>query len=190
MSLSLANNNLCYVGIDVGVKGAVAVITGRQVELFDTPAFKTKEKGKSRSQYSLLEMVPILRDLPVRPTVVVIEDPGFITAGKLALASLQRGLGYWQAICATLNYPVDTVKPWGWKSRILVGRVPQGLFADKEAIKYSAHELFPEIAHLITTPDRAEALYMALYGKLKWGEGNVLRNSQDDVSRASTTTDT
>ncbi len=173
-----------FIGIDPGVTGALVVRrrSGETIwSVHRTPVIKIKRKYQGednktkisyRTYYDPAAMVKLLRQYP-ECEVVVIEEIGVLATGKLAIASLNRGMAYWHMAAVACGYPVTLVKPEIWKPEMLKGRLPKGVkYSDKEAVRMAALNQFPALADDMQTPgeaDVAEAAYLATYGQLKWG---------------------
>lgn len=160
---------MIYIGIDPGVSGAVAVIDGDTVRLFDVPTRKAT-KGEA---YLAGEMADLIRglagDTPHRSCFVVLEEAEAPRLGLQAKASgnttaavkIGRGIGLWEGIVAALGIPYEIERAGVWKR-------PFKLTAgDKTASRARACELFPAYRAELTKrrPDYSEALLLAEWGR-------------------------
>lgn len=172
----------CYVGIDPGLSGGVAVIPASgYVEIYDPPTFEVEcrrgKKGGHRREYDIAGMTQILKDvlalnwgpsLADCPVLVCLEvqqpmpsDSRFGKQGSIQTFSLGYGYGLWRGVVGALGIPCELVRPAAWKG-------PRGLLAglpkEKEASRMRAIELFPGAAPLLSRKKdegRAEALLIA-----------------------------
>lgn len=174
-----------FIGIDPGVTGALVVRQRDNVwSVHRTPVIKIKRKFQGednqtkisyRTYYDPAAMFKLLKLYP-ECEVVVIEEIGVLATGKLAIASLNRGMAYWHMAAVACGYPVTLVKPEIWKPEMLKGRLPKGVkYSDKEAVRMAALNQFPALCEHMQTPgeaDVAEAAYLATYGQIKWGMQN------------------
>ena len=126
-----------YVGIDLGIKGALSVISGNALSLFPF----TGNFGESRKRtMSPSELGWLLEDIINSKTYIAIESPMLISPGKKAIASIHKHYGVFQGILR--NFPADRLwvpKPNQWKS------ITQFRGSDKNLMKMYASELFPKV---------------------------------------------
>lgn len=155
------------IGIDPGQTGAVAIITDKEVNLYDTPT-ETVKKGKSnKTEHLPAGMASLLRGH--YPCHVFIESvhsmPG---QGVASMFGFGKGFGIWIGILAALEIPYTFVTPQAWKKALLPGQ------SDKDAARGRAMQLFPfQTPLLLRKKDigRADALLIAEYGRrqIDWG---------------------
>ena len=156
---------MTIIGIDPGLSGAIAILDGNVVELFDVPSTKITKGKTSKTDYLPYEMAATLRRywLPNGNVHVFIEKvhamPG---QGSVSMFRFGEGYGLWLGIIAACGYPVTKVTPQAWKKLIMAG------MGDKDAARTRAQELFPEkMGELSRKKDigRADALLIAEYGR-------------------------
>jgi len=145
-----------FVGIDIGLEGAIAAIDEHRnvLCLHDTPLIKAK-----RHDYDVAGMYALLTDLHRQHPhmLAVIEEaqamPGM---GQSSRLSLGKGFGFWVGMLVG-KVPYVTVRPGTWKKEL-------ALPADKELVRKKASAFFPGAA-LTRKKDhnRAEALFLAHY---------------------------
>lgn len=146
--------------------GAVCVIQGETVRVFDTPL--------SVGQYDPAAMSQLLQGL--RGIALIESVHAMPKQGLSSTFNFGRGLGLWEGICAASGIEVTKVSPQKWKSGY-----PELQGLDRKAAKAKARELAarlkPELADSFKRArddGRAEALLMALY----------LRGTTCDTSKA------
>ena len=164
---------MIYIGIDPGVSGAVAVIDGETVTLYDVPT----RKGTRGEVYLAGKMADILRPYGKQSFAMLEEvsaPRGRIDQGELARVGVgsQRtavkigyGLGLWEMACAALYISYELTRPQAWKKEF---RLTEG---DKKASRARACELFPTYRDTLAKkrPDFSEALLLAEYGRRRVG---------------------
>jgi len=144
-------------GIDPGVTGAIAILSGSGTTytVEDIPSMAADKKGK-RNQINPLGIRDILEDSGVE--VVFLEKTHAMPGSTVVAHSQGDSRGCIRSVCAILGIPVEYVTPKTWKKYY-------GLGKDKEVCRAKAIELFPN-APLGRKKDhnRAEALLIAKYG--------------------------
>jgi crossover junction endodeoxyribonuclease RuvC len=159
---------LIIIGIDPGLNGAVGVIDERldprcRAKVFDTPTM-TVSGEKDKRVYNKAPMASLLTPYVGQDVLVVLESVHSMPKQGVASSfSFGRGLGMWEGIIAALALPLEMPSPQRWKKEMLAD---QG--KSKDAARYKAVQLFPEIADqfkLVKHDGRAEALLMAVYGQ-------------------------
>lgn len=160
---------MIFLGVDIGVTGAIAAIDGRgSVVVYDIPVI-VRERSKAMVKRSvdprgLMELVRLC----VRPEMActaVIEDVHPMT-GSLnspqATGSLMHSRGVIEAVLAIARVPVKVVAPQRWKRAFgLIG-------AGKDAGRFMAMELFSCTANNLQRKkhhNRADALLLAEYAR-------------------------
>lgn len=158
---------MIYIGIDPGLRGAVAIIDGTDVKLFDVP---TAETGKgTRRDYLIANMSSIV-DVPAGNVFSVIEAVHSMPKQGVASSfSFGRGLGIWEGILSAYRIPYAKVAPQTWKKAML-GDMPRD---NKDSSRIAATRLFPNASDMLSRKKddgRAEALLMAEYGRRLHGK--------------------
>lgn len=147
---STAGAGNTFIGIDPGLKGAVAALTadGRLLHLSNLPA-----KGR---EYQIDALADLLSSLS--PAVVAVEVvhplPG---EGRVSSFRLGYGLGLVLGVCAALGNRITLVDPRVWKRHHELTGQPKAASLDR------ARQLYPEHAAQITDHNRAEALLIAVW---------------------------
>lgn len=170
------------VGIDPGLEGAIAVLAGPMVRVWDVPTLEVvvskrrsratgKIATKKRQRYNLVEMARIVKRIRAYAqtndchVVTWIEDVHAMPEqGVASMFSMGRGLGSWEGIVAACGLSLEHVAPRTWKHKMM-----SGMGKEKEASVYKAQELWPQ-AELVTPRGRrlhgrADALLIAEYGR-------------------------
>lgn len=149
-----------YIGIDPGLSGAVAVLSGAlglEFTLLDTPVAMV---GKKR-EYVAVRMVELLRPYAENSVAALESVHSMPKQGVASAFNLGRGLGLWIGILAALGISCDMVPPQRWK-----GVMMDGMGKEKDAARLRAMQLFPAASdHLALKKHhgRAEALLIAEY---------------------------
>lgn len=147
-------------GIDVGKKGAIAIIDGDKV--LDTYRFKM-QNGQAETFGYVLDARDMMDWLTTKPFFVnhaFIENMGIQPAhGLKTAACLHCILGGVMALLSNMSIKYSFVRPPKWKKYYdLIGK-------KKRASCDRAMELFPEIGHIkVKDADIAEAILIANYG--------------------------
>jgi len=145
-----------YVGIDLGVTGAVAILFGSNVILDDVT---TTEYARGRRMVDprwASDLLAALQNPEIRAVFEFVRPwpkNGAITNHGLGMTE-----GAWRAVLSMLSIPLRVVTPQDWKREYRLTR------ASKDASRARAIELFPSMRDsLIRKKDhnRAEALLLA-----------------------------
>lgn len=157
------------VGIDPGLKGAVAVLRGHVVEIYDMPTFSGGKEQNHAALADLLRSIAGLHvDGAVLPSLHVGLEKASTRPGQAAQAVLKSGTNYGAilGVLASLGLEYSEITPVKWKNVMLAG------FADKKDKANSekrACQLYPSEASRFRTPrgalldGRCEALLIARY---------------------------
>lgn len=153
--------------IDPGLTGAIARMSldpkGEiiETEVIDTPIFTVLMNGKKRSKFDVHAMANLVRTNPP-PNLIIIESVHAMPRdGGMQAFSLGYGLGIWAGLLEPFN--VELVSPQKWKRGMKL------IKEDKEKSRLMAIENFPGLSERLSRKkdhNRAEALLLALYGKL------------------------
>jgi hypothetical protein len=159
---------MIYIGIDPGLSGAVATISGTDVKLYDTP---TAETGKgTKRDYLIANMSSILYKIYEDSFCVLEAVHSMPKQGVASSFSFGRGLGIWEGILSAHNIPYAKVAPQTWK-KAMIADMPRD---NKDSSRIAATRLFPNAVDMLSRKKddgRAEALLMAEYGRrLKYGQ--------------------
>ena len=150
------------VGIDPGIRGALAVIVMTMdrpfqvVDAIDIPTIGTK--AKERVNVHAVQGW-ILQHGPFRDFIE--RGQAMPRQGASSGYKFGRAVGAIEATIALCNVPLEIIEPSMWKRALrLKGK-------DKEGSRQKALELFPHAQHLLARKkdhQRAEAMLIALYG--------------------------
>jgi hypothetical protein len=159
------------IGIDTGLKGAIAILDGEEITLHSMPIYAAK-RGNEIDTAALCEILrpyagtakaalevasaPRMRPGQQRPAG---EDAGAVS-GRGAL-KIGVTWGTIRGVLVALGIAVEYVRPQLWKPRVGVHG------SDKAESKARACELYPQIAADLTKrrADFAESLLIATYLK-------------------------
>jgi crossover junction endodeoxyribonuclease RuvC len=149
------------IGIDPGLSGALAVLTGDGVlvTVSDTPVLTLSTSRGTRQAYDVPGMVALLAPYGGPGTHVIIEEAQSMPGqGVRSMFTTGYGYGLWTGVIVALHLPHSSVRPHTWKTAL-------GLGKDKEHARLRAQQLYPG-ADLRRKRDhgRAEALLLAWYG--------------------------
>ena len=157
---------MIYIGIDPGLRGAVAFIPeGGLITVADTPTMVV-EGDKLRHKYNTAAMAELLRpyQYATKDTLVILESVHSMPKQGVASSfTFGEGLGMWEGIIAAYGLPLEKPSPQRWKKEMMAD-----MGKDKDAARYKATWLFPEMAEQLSRKKddgRAEALLMAEYGR-------------------------
>lgn len=151
-----------YIGIDTGLSGAVAIIYGDSIQIFDAPTTTIKSGKKNKRKYIESVMVDILEPFKEDSHVCIEAVHSMPGQGVAAMFSMGEGYGLWRGIVATLRIPYTLVTPQAWKKEMMAG-----MGKEKAASCLRAQQLYPD-AELFTPRGRAldgrgDALLIATY---------------------------
>lgn len=144
------------VGIDPGLKGAVA--------LFNPDDYRVEDMPVSPQGVDPIALSELLGSW--HPSYVFVEDNRAQGGnGSLANFSMGHSMGSIIAVVLMMGIPLHRVRPQAWQQGVGLGNVKA---ADrKEASRQRARELFPSVAPLLARKadhNRAEALLIAAFG--------------------------
>ena len=151
------------IGIDPGLSGAVAVLTGSDsLIVIDMPTMTVERNGKSKRQVSASELAEIIYGAKNDDTHVFVEKVSAMAGqGVTSVFSFGRSFGMIEGILAAFKLPVTYVAPATWVKAVGRG---QG----KDASRARAMELFPNNQadfKLKKFDGRADAALIAYWGK-------------------------
>ncbi|MDR1515311.1 MAG: hypothetical protein LBS45_06420 [Synergistaceae bacterium] len=150
------------IGIDPGVKGAIAAInvqTLEVIEVVDTPVVE--------KMYDISEMAAVIRHMSLFGVAVVTLEQGQAMPGQgvTSTFSTGRGFGIWEGVLGALDVPYRVVRPHVWTKKVLAGVPGEG---KERSIRFALQmfpgcELTPKGSHK-PRDGRADALSLAYYG--------------------------
>lgn len=150
------------IGIDPGLSGAVAVLTGTDsLSVFDMPTMTVERNGKAKRQVSASELAEIIYIMKNDDCHVYCERVGAMAGqGVTSVFSFGRSFGMIEGILAALHLPVTYVAPATWVKAVGRG---QG----KDASRARAMEIFPNNQtdfKRVKDDGRADAALIAYWG--------------------------
>lgn len=160
---------MIYVGIDPGLSGAVAAITGDELTIIDTPILKVgnKREMNTKAAAAILKSMRVTKgneswSLPNKQPAILCAIEKVHSMPKQGVSSVwsfAKNFGQWLGILAALGIPHELVTPQAWK-RMMMNGMPK----EKDASIQRVHQLFPEAdVTLKKHHGRADALLMAEY---------------------------
>ena len=152
-------------GIDPGLDGGLAILSGSHIELLETIPTE-KKTGFIKRQVDAQKLSNILR---VYPDIIcylegVASRPG---QGVASVFSFGDTYGAIRGVLGALNIPVYTVTPSKWKKALSVSNKEDSLKAIKD--------LYPLLRMRKKDHNLAEAILIALYGQKE------RENEQNDI---------
>jgi len=150
------------IGIDPGLSGAVAVLTGTDsLAVFDMPTMTVERNGKAKRQVSASELAEIIYIMKNDNCHVYCERVGAMAGqGVTSVFSFGRSFGMIEGILAAFKLPVTYVAPATWVKAVGRG---QG----KDASRARAMEIFPNNQtdfKRVKDDGRADAALIAYWG--------------------------
>lgn len=152
------------IGIDPGVSGAVAVVSGDVVYCHDMPTIEIR--GKRHVDAS--ELVDILAGECEfgKPMVVLEHVQGVQGTGATSAFSFGRSFGLVEGVVAGLGMPMTLVRPQVWTKALGVSR-------DKGAHRAAAKRLWPTHQDLfarVKDDGRADAALLCHWYSRRWND--------------------
>ena len=150
------------IGIDPGLSGAVAVLTGTDsLSVFDMPTMTVERNGKAKRQVSASELAEIIYIMKNDDCHVFVEKVSAMAGqGVTSVFSFGRSFGMIEGILAAFKLPVTYVAPATWVKAVGRG---QG----KDASRARAMEIFPNNQtdfKRVKDDGRADAALIAYWG--------------------------
>lgn len=148
------------IGIDVGLSGAIAMMTGETLTgIVDMPTVTLERNGKSKRQISIPELIQIIDTF--KPEEAYIEKV-FAMAGQgvTSVFSFGRSLGAIEGVIAARSIKATLITPQTWQKAM-------GVTGGKDGARARAMELFPwNVDYFKRKKDdgRADAALIAAWG--------------------------
>lgn len=151
-----------YVGIDPGLRGAIAVLdsAGQILVVYDMPSAPVRVNGKRRHELDMAALADILGEWPLDVTAVVERVHSMPAQGVASSFSFGLVYGAIRQALACGQVPTRLVTPQVWKKYFSLG-------SGKDEARAKAAALFPAQAALFARKKddgRAESSLIALYG--------------------------
>jgi hypothetical protein len=169
-------NGTWYLGIDPGLRGALALLPpdGECIACTDTPIVHVKRGTSTRMQYAPGDMRGALVSLLAKATVSNGADspqPVHVVAvielvhalpgeGVRSVGTLMRGTGLWEGMCTGLGLSVRIVAPLAWKKHAGLLRSKKGASRVVASTMFPTLDLGPK-----SQTGRADAVLIAAYGR-------------------------
>jgi len=158
---------MIYLGIDPGLDGAVAAISGNPGDLppwvvaLDTPTAKDGTKRRylvADMRQMVIKLCFGAGGMTKDHVVAAIERVHSMPSQGVASSfTFGEGFGLWQGVLAGLGIPFDLVTPQRWKKTLL-----DGASKEKDASRIRAQQIFPSVdLKLKKHHGRADALLIA-----------------------------
>jgi len=152
---------MIVIGIDIGIKGAIAVFDdGGCRTVIDMPV-KQKASGKG-NQVDPAGLHAVLSNLGTIRACFIELVGASPQMGVTGAFSFGKSAGIVEGIVGSLGIPTKMVAPQTWKARAgLIGK-------KKDEARLLAIDLCPEVEHLLTLKkhvDRADAILICMYGE-------------------------
>ncbi|HAX91973.1 MAG TPA: hypothetical protein DCY07_07185 [Rhodospirillaceae bacterium] len=153
-----------FVGIDPGLSGALAFLSGEELDVLAMPTLTiTKAKGTRRvlDLTALANIIDNKTKNAAKVSVFIERVASMPKQGVASMFSFGESYGAIKGIVAANFLPMTLVTPVTWKAKLKVSR-------NKDDARYRASQLMPRFAHL--WPRRkddgmAEAALIAFYGQ-------------------------
>ena len=150
-----------YIGIDPGLSGAIAKVSGEDIEVWDMPTLEVRKK-RFLNATLLAELLSSIKygRTPQKCEVLLERVSARPGQGVTSMFSFGTSSGIIQGIIATLGIPLTFVTPQEWRKKM---GVPKG----KDGSRQRVLELRPDLASKFSRKKdhgRADAVLLALYG--------------------------
>ena len=156
-----------YIGIDPGVRGAIAVLQGTAAFVYDMPIIDVGKGGKERNVVDAPALTMLLHKIIAEHRACDmrgwIEEVGSRSTDS-GMRAFRFGMGYGVilGVLGALGVPYRQVRPQVWKARWqLIGK-------DKSYSLLAARHTYPALVDQLRRAKddgRAEALLIAEYGR-------------------------
>ena len=145
-------------GIDPGLSGALALLSGDGIEVFDVPTLKARARGREVNWPEVARWVDAAGHIDHAVIEEVGSRPGQGVSSMFKFGYVAGGL---RGIVSAHFIPVTLVTPQQWKREMAVPK-------EKDGARARASELLPSHCHLfvrVKDHGRAEAALIALWGR-------------------------
>lgn len=153
-----------FIGIDPGLKGAIAVdrTTKGMAAVYDMPVTTIFKAGKPTTDMDKGALAAMLFALSIEGDCSVVVEEQSLRPGQRGLAKALTNYGIILGLLIANKMPYRIVRPQVWKERMV------GLKKSKGQSVKAARTLYPKLnSELLPSKDgRAEALLMAKYGQM------------------------
>ena len=150
------------IGIDPGLKGAIAVLQDNKVkEVFDVPVMP--EGKKNKRQLNSAQLVKLLKDIisDNEEVSVVVENVSAMPGqGVTSMFNFGQTFGAIKGICAALGLPIFFVRPAKWKKYFDL------INSSKDASRTKAIEMYPSLSDQLSKKkdvNKSDAILIARF---------------------------
>lgn len=189
---------MIFAGIDPGVSGAIGIIDGKDVRLFDTPTMEIEVNKsvkrildrkaaclifeeltrKDENVYVTIEKASAMMMPNKKAKVCPVCKKG-PSMGATSAFNYGRDYGCWLMLFDALAIPYSEIHPATWKKLVMANMQP-----GKDASRMRAGQLYPSAQKEITRKKdhgRAEALLIAHFGKMTYTTLRVISEQQRET---------
>lgn len=158
---------MVYIGVDPGLKGGLAAISGDGLSVAVMPTLRVGKRNKINER-ALADWFLQYLGGDARVTIEAVH--ALPREGVSASFTFGTGFGMLLGICAALSMPYQLVRPHAWQREVL-----RGYAKGSEALV--ASRLWPDACWLATERSRkphdglVDAALIAEYGRRTWKEG-------------------
>ena len=147
------------IGVDPGLDGAIALIRGSSVQVWDCPWVKAK-KGREFDVAQMAEIVAVIDSLVAGNAVASVIERGIAMPKQASNTTYKqgRGQGIWEGLLAQAGFAFELITPQSWKKSMGLSGQP------KDASRAKAAALYPSIREQLKRKKddgRAEAVLIA-----------------------------
>lgn len=154
-------------GIDPGAKGALALVEGHSVRIFDMPRLKVRRGAGDKDEVDGYALMDLLSD--TSPDVAYLELVGGMDGQSASAAfNFGRAAGAAEYLLMGLRIRHARVPPSVWKKAVKIK-------GGKDDARMEAMRRWPALAKefRVRRPDFAEAALIAEYGRLQEGANDL-----------------
>lgn len=160
--------DFCFIGVDVGLTGAVALVTEtpKPAVLTSVIDMPVTEDGKQICLPTLIRLFSVFENSGV-VTVMIEQQQAYPGEGVSSMFKHGHNFGLVKGVAAASGYPISYAAPNRWKKAM-------GCGPGKEGGRQRALELFPELKDQLKRKgdhDRADALLLAEYARKMYEAG-------------------
>lgn len=159
-----------YLGIDPGTSGALALLHGERLRIYDVPTLTIRKRGSVKTEidaFGLLETINLIAAVTPGLTAIVEKVGGLPKQSAAGAFQFGRTVGLIEMACVAANVPVVYAAPGAWKAHArLIGK--GATYQERKAASRAlASEIWPGSAHFfsrVKDDGRADAALLARYG--------------------------
>tara|TARA_R100000458_G_C8278175_1_gene254051 strand:- start:3242 stop:3784 length:543 start_codon:yes stop_codon:yes gene_type:complete len=166
----LEDSGRFFIGIDVGMTGAVSVINAKG-ELMSCCRMPVCKYGK-RTEINITDFSRLFK-IKGKVMSVIVEEVYAFGMGRTSAFSFGKNQGMILGVVQTLRLPTKRITPQEWQKVMLAGLPRKD--KTKESANKKAIYLFPELEDILDVKANqgiADASLMAEYGRLMYSRGS------------------